>query len=666
MDFKSLLSQLDQLNEAKKAQVEEGRSDESDDDDYDAEAEAEKAEEKAEAKRKADREEGDLNEGIMDEPATKETPTGRVHKAKPGGYGRKDDEDDEGKKVKADAPKRGRGRPKKDADSSGEVKKYDWSAFGAKGKDVKLPKWDKDKTTKHSLKDWVEHIEGKYIAESEQIAIKPIGQIRQQPGQSSIGQSQQVQGQQKKNTQVIQLGDKTLGTVDNPQLAQQIKQSIGKGEMTLMPDQEMAEGEFTQHYKPEPAKKPSVLSKVAGVAKKVFDKVAPGDEQLLRDLEKSSGGKRPVGESANHRLSAARLQGKSHGLTGHSHIGKSFEDMEEARLYHEGYKEGLDECYGQDMSADMVGEAEPAIVDTMASFGAQDEVEEGNAFTAALARTPTGGQFKLGGTSFTDNSGYDASIDEMAFESWDKQLNSILTEGEKVDEGMTVSISKGQQGSPDSVSVTAQDQDADQLLAIIKQAGLGLFGGDDNVQQSDSTPMSIASDGEPAEIGAEGDDIEVVDDNEGMMALIKKMTDGSIGGSEESSDDFADETPSDSSEEATDDSSEEHAHEETCEQCGSSECECDDTEETQESAEEEVDAQQEQSEDEEEKVEESYANSEDDGYEADLNFLMKAISGGLNKEKSTGQTTNPVIAGQTQRMGVSEDSVNDWKKLAGI
>ena len=90
--------------------------------------------------------------------ATDRSEPGKVkHSAEPGGYGRKDDEDDEGKKVKSDAPKKGRGRPKKDADETGEVKKYDFSAFGVKhGKDVKLPAYDKKKTTKHSLKDWIE------------------------------------------------------------------------------------------------------------------------------------------------------------------------------------------------------------------------------------------------------------------------------------------------------------------------------------------------------------------------------------------------------------------------------------------------------------------------------------------------------------------------------
>ena len=80
--------------------------------------------------------------------AKEKTKTGLKHTAEPGGYGRKDDEDDEGNKVKATAVKKGKGRPKKDADDSGETKKYDFSAFGVKsGKDVKLPKHDKKKTT---------------------------------------------------------------------------------------------------------------------------------------------------------------------------------------------------------------------------------------------------------------------------------------------------------------------------------------------------------------------------------------------------------------------------------------------------------------------------------------------------------------------------------------
>jgi hypothetical protein len=88
---------------------------------------------------------GKGNQPTMGE-ATKEIPGGRRHTSEPGGYGRKDDED---------APKvqtqRGRGRPKKNADSeTGQVMKPDFSAFGVTGKDVKLPK-HKGAVTKHKM-----------------------------------------------------------------------------------------------------------------------------------------------------------------------------------------------------------------------------------------------------------------------------------------------------------------------------------------------------------------------------------------------------------------------------------------------------------------------------------------------------------------------------------
>jgi hypothetical protein len=47
--------------------------------------------------------------------------------------------------------------------------------------------------------------------------------------------------------------------------------------------------------------------------------------------------------------------------------------------------------------------------------------------------------------------------------------------------------------------------------------------------------------------------------------------------------------------------------------------------------------------------------------------MIQTIAGGLNKPKSTGQTTIPVIAGQNDRMGYStNESISDWKKLAGL
>ncbi len=679
MDFKSLLSQLDQLNEA-----------------------------------------------------TKETSTGKVHTADAGGYGRKDDEDEEGNKVKADAPKRGRGRPKKDADDSGEVKKYDFSAFGATGKDVKLKPWDKKKTTKHSLKDWIEQVDRAMIAEGEQIEIKPATQTK---------------------TQVIQQGNKTLGTVSNPQLAAQIKQSIGKGEMSLNPDgQEMAEDGDYSAKKAAAGKdigKPgknfakivkssgggekgkriagAVLAKLRGKMNEADVPVHDGDEGAglgagrspnvlegkkpdFLDMDKDGNKKEPmkkaiadkkkkVKEGMDQRLQAARLEGKAHGLKGHGHSGKNYEDMEEARMYHEGYKEGLDECYG--MTGGVMETDMPATVPGMAS-AAEPAMDEGNAFTAALNKTPRGGKFSVGGRSFTDHS----SIEEMGgmFESWDKELNNLLNEYAEIQEGMTVSISKGNQNQPDSVTVSAQDGEADQLLAAIKQAGLGLFGAEQDAQQGQSSAMSL----QPADGGPEGSaDIGVVDDHDGMMDLIRKVTGGAgkpevvaIGGDEGESD-YEDEEGS----------SEEHAHdheetdEATCESCGCvHEGDCapeegkevvdevesedqqefevsenaPDSDEAETSADENAEAAEDQAlatvdaaQDEEQVTEwandagENAKDFDDESFKTDIDFMTKVISGGLNKEKSTGQTTVPVVASQLGRQ-VTHESISDWKALAGI
>jgi hypothetical protein len=50
--------------------------------------------------------------------------------------------------------------------------------------------------------------------------------------------------------------------------------------------------------------------------------------------------------------------------------------------------------------------------------------------------------------------------------------------------------------------------------------------------------------------------------------------------------------------------------------------------------------------------------------------MTKVISGGLNKQKSTGQSTIPVVASQTSRLGnpmqESTNLLHDWKKLSGI
>ena len=503
-----------------------------------------------------------------------------------------------------------------------------------------------------------------------------------------------------------------------------------------------------------------------------------------------------------HHLQAARLEGKSHALRKMPY-NCTHDNMEEARCYHEGFKEGLDECYGQmpilgRTAVDEMG----SEVGTMASYGATGlgEMDKTSYMKQQAIKTP-GDTFKAFGQTMHDSD----VLDEFAFEAFDNQLSALLESEEKVSEGMTVSISKGQQGSPDSVSVSAQDGEADQLLSIIKSAGLGLFGGE---EKGFNAPEGGA--------GAHGG-INVVDDHDGMMALMKRLS-----GNEMATDDDYE------SEEGHGEEGHMHGEEEPCNECGymESKCQCDGDKEVVDEVESEdqmaykvaednppdsgadntdadvagnaatnsalaADDEAQDAEDAEvyssptneaedetgeeageedekdffhnpnvpadkqlkappkevnvaesfanlykklaylseestekedekaekagkkvakdieydeghkgkdddkaeeagkkvkkdieyddkkdKKVDESYANSADDTFEADIEYMTKIISGGLNGQKSTGQTTVPVIAGQGKRTGIDgkkdikesmlNESVNDWKKLAGI
>ena len=668
--------------------------------------------------------------------ATKETGKGRIHTAEPGGYGRKDDEDDEGKKIKADAPKKGRGRPKKDSDETGEKKTYDTKSLGDVFGGGKKPKKEIGKVSKkHSLKEWVEEIENKYVAEAgapgQALQVKPM------PGASQL---------------VDPATQKVIATGPADKI-KAMQGSIAKGEVTMTGKQEMAEEDDYSAKKAragkdigKPGKAFAQIAKSAGerygskergekvagaVLAKLRKKTNEGDipsdqadfgaglgagrsqatfegkkpdfpdidddgnrkESIAKAAQDAKKGKQKVKESMDTRLKAAHLRGKAHAMAKEGYNCR-YEDIEETRMYHEGYKEGLDECYGQvPIRGTVVGEEVPATVPGMADQAeGLDEMDmyemDKTEYMKHKAKTTPGGTFKAFGQTMHDKDVLETSM----FESWDKELDSLLTEYDTIQEGMTVSISKGQQGAPDSVSVTAQDQEADQLLQVIKQAGLGLFGGDEPAQTTSS--MSL----QPADGGAEGqDDIGVVDDHDGMMALIKKVTGGAgepemvaIGGDDHGHD-YEDEEGDE------------------CDTCGHADCECDHEEDkekidevesedqmayevaeanapdsgAEETAQEVADtAQANQSAaeydpaddlDESEKLDE-WANEAgqkgtDAQFETDIAFMTKVIAGGLNKEKATGQTTIPVIPGQNDRMGYSgsiNESIGDWKKLAGI
>jgi hypothetical protein len=125
-------------------------------------------------------------------------------------------------------------------------------------------------------------------------------------------------------------------------------------------------------------------------------------------------------------------------------------------------------------------------------------------------------------------------VDEQ-ISSWDQQLKTLL-ESKQINEGITVSTSMGQEQAPDSVSVSATDEDAHTLLKIIHDAGLGVK---TDAREEMLKAHGMTSDGGSFSINPtddEANDVEVVDfdtaqgDLEGeedngddTLAQIKKM-----------------------------------------------------------------------------------------------------------------------------------------------
>lgn len=350
---------------------------------------------------------------------------------------------------------------------------------------------------------------------------------------------------------------------------------------------------------------------------------------------------------------------------------------------------------------------------------------------------------------------------DAQMESWSNQLTSLLNEGKQLNEGLTVSTSVGNEGGNDTVSITASDADAHQLLQMLQNAGMGsgvphhaissptmpaqvmpqdgqpttgsiattdgspnpaaqsdIYGGSDSVpimamprgmllSVNDETEMPT----EPGEFGTL-DQEEVVsalgsehgsndDGGDGALAAIKKLM-GQHGSSEvpapkpteskQTVDEESTDTKDDNAEEAGKKVSKDIEYDE-----GDDEEEDEGAEEAGEKVTKDIESDEEDEEDEEKKVDEGreqtcescgglmeddhacdqlneWANSpegqsEDEQFKADMAFMMNTITAGLNGRKSTGQTTVPVLASQTNRQmseGYNIDVAAEMRKLAGI
>jgi len=609
----------------------------------------------------------------LSEGETKETPKGRVHKGDYGSsHGKEDVRDQYGHKVgkinkdaeaKKEAPKKGRGRPKKGADDSGEVKKYDTTSVGDVFGGGKKPKKEVGKVSKkHSLKEYIDELQTTIVNEGEQsveeavriayrdptgktgmpghkgstVRYKSASQVAGRkaanpdsdwihnpqtqahrnaaaaavkdarakgitPGSNQgIGihkgvdedmntqQPVQIKPASQTNTQVIQQGNKTLGTVNNPQLAAQIKQSIGKGEMSLnTDDQTMAEDavdesglqaylgnkkygkdgmnalrQAGQKHASEKTKQ-NIRAKYSSKEDKMHESLEATDvvltegqkEQMTKFFDELELGPKgynikPAMELKDKALATSVINKTlAHGRF-RSMAGSYKDQMRDAALEHFGFvnfDESLEEgdliphpskdlhtTHGMDSKPGDISMFKPSRIQAT-----NKPVEKPTPWSVdpINAATDRAVNFISGLRKPKTRLESTEEMKDVQYESWENQLNNILNEG------ITVSSSTGQQGAPDSVTISATDADAEQLMGVLRNAGIGVFGGNDKP----AVGYGVVSQGEeePTGTGTEPQmSPDVVGDDSDMLALIKKMSGIDMGG-EEGSQDYEDEAGSD-------------------------------------------------------------------------------------------------------------------------
>jgi len=650
----------------------------------------------------------------LSEGETKDTKTGRVHK---GSYGSEYDTDREGNEVKKAATdvKKGRGRPKKDGGE--DSPKFDTSALsGVFGGGKKPAKQVGTVSKKHSLKEFIESIESEksQLDEADQVEIKPAQQ----------------------NTQVIQQGDKTLGTVTNPQLANQLKQALTKGEMSLATDdpQGMAEEVDTGEYD---ARKP-VKSQPKGDWDKDFREklkayVRELEHRQAQKAQSMAEGKKPDfldvdkdGDKKESFKKAVADKSKKKVDESISFNEMNAESQETAQEMLAELQDDIETFVNTGHCSDKLeaflkvhGHAKRKIADESAvNDFAIHGVKPTNDFTrtgtsmAAPRGTPTTANrpvpeptpfgtdpiqattdrainFISGLRKSSNPFSESNTMKDMQVESWSSQLDSLLNEG------ITVSSSQGQQGAPDSVSVTATETDADALLSVLRNAGIGGFGAE---PQAPEVGYGVAQGGEE-EFDGTGTEPQpapgVVGDDNDMLSMLKKMAGLSDGGTEvvavsgeEGGQDYEDEEgseeqaqtlePADGEEESGEESGEEektdegnaftgklaqtpkggefsmgdksykdnssleeeghdHDEEETCNECGGSMYEGHDCNS--------------------EQVEEAYANEPNEEI-AKLKALL-SMGNDMHRMKQSQAMGNPVRVAES-------DALAQWKKLSGL
>jgi hypothetical protein len=340
--------------------------------------------------------------------ATKEIPGGRRHTSEPGGYGRKDDE--EAPKVQT---QRGRGRPKKNADSeTGQVMKPDWSAFGV-GK-VNLPK-HKGAVTKHKMV-------GEAVSEDDIEVLERLMDEAFAEGNNALGNALQTALER------IQ-GDQDEGRYDDEQVNEK---AVSKKQQKFM-------GMVHAAKKGEKPASKEVAKAAKGISAKEADKFASTKHKGLPEKAK---------EDTDTRDNKAEKAGKK--------VTKDIEYDEKDKDGDHGKKRGA-----QDAKAEKAGKKVAKDIE-------HDEKVEETTTSGSVATAPAeGGKKAKGGFNFGGG----------IYDSMNRDLENMIAESmQRLDESMSINMSMNSE-SPDgqgkSLTITATGDDADKLAMMLKMAGVG-------------------------------------------------------------------------------------------------------------------------------------------------------------------------------------------------
>jgi len=216
------------------------------------------------------------------------------------------------------------------------------------------------------------------------------------------------------------------------------------------------------------------VDSVKSAAQQALNVLGHGDDEaMIRDLQKKAGvpqtGKVPPQQPGTNPTTAGQQPMAEEGNMPMTAKQKSFAALAEPKdkiTFADkiaGAKKEVDEMLG-DVAAEAMKNA---------LKGHQQVADEGNAFTGALARTPKGGKFKVGGKEFTDTSDIDEGWDDMERDVKSRMGQMKTGEKKKTSKGEVEKTSTGLRHTRSYDAKTGETDTGDDEKATGEKRGRG-------------------------------------------------------------------------------------------------------------------------------------------------------------------------------------------------